>query len=159
MESFTFLFGQSGWLVAAVLFAACFGAAELGFYLARRRSKSGTSLKKEHVSAVQATLAALLGLLLAFSVSMAVARFEDRKHAVVDEANAIGTAYLRVSLLPEPQRTQAEEDFKKYLDVRLQLARPDWFTQAGAGFRAEQNRLQRELWSLGSRPANWTPER
>jgi len=149
MESFTFLFGQSGWLIAAVLFAACFGAAELGFYVARRRSKSGTTLKKDHVNAVQAALAALLGLLLAFSVSMAVTRFEDRKHAVVDEANAIGTAYLRVSLLPEPQRTQAEQDFKKYLDVRLQLARPDWFTQAGAGFRAEQNRLQRELWSLG----------
>jgi hypothetical protein len=78
MESFTFLFGKSGWLIAAVLFVACFGAAEFGFYLARRRSKSDTTLKKDHVNAVQAALAALLGLLLAFSVSMAVTRFKRR---------------------------------------------------------------------------------
>jgi hypothetical protein len=42
-------------------------------------------------------LAAMLGLLLAFTVSMAVGRFEDRQHAVVDEANAIGTAYLQAT--------------------------------------------------------------
>jgi hypothetical protein len=64
MESFAFLFGQSGWLVAAVLFAACFCAAELGFYLARRRSKSGNTLKKDHVNAVQTTLTAVVFIIL-----------------------------------------------------------------------------------------------
>ena len=114
MESFTFLFGQRAWLATLLLFAACFGAAELGFYLGRRRSNAGEAPKKEHVSAVQAAVAAILGLLLAFTVSMAVSRFEDRKHAVVDEANAIGTAYLRASLLPEPLRSQATAAFAEY---------------------------------------------
>jgi hypothetical protein len=149
METFTFIFGQRAWLVTLVLFAACFGAAELGFYLGHRRSRSGDAPKKEHVTAVQAAVAGILGLLLAFTVSMAVSRFEDRKHAVVDEANAIGTAYLRASLLPEPLRSQATGAFAKYVDTRLQLARPDWFTSAGAGLRAEQRQLQRQLWSIG----------
>jgi hypothetical protein len=149
MESFTFFFGQPAWLVTLLLFVACICAAELGFFLGRRRNRAGEAPKKEHVTAVQGAVAAMLGLLLAFTVSMAVGRFEDRKHAVVDEANAIGTAYLRASLLPEPLRSQATDAFAKYVDVRLQLARPDWFTAAGAGDRAEMNQLQRQLWSIG----------
>ncbi len=150
MESFTFLFGQSAWLVAAVLFGACFGAAELGFYLGRRRRKADENPKKEHVAAVQAAVAAILGLLLAFTVSMAIGRFEDRKHAVVEEANAIGTAYLRTALLPEPLRSEAVDAFAEYVDTRLQQARADWFTSAGADLRAQQRQLQRELWSIGA---------
>ena len=149
METFTFILGQRAWLVTLVLFAACFGAAELGFYLGRRRSRASDTPKKEHVSAVQAAVAAMLGLLLAFTVSMSVGRFEDRKAAVVDEANAIGTAYLRASLLPEPLRSQATGAFAEYVATRLQVARSDWFTVAGAAMRAEKDELQRQLWSIG----------
>ncbi len=107
-------------------------------------------MKKDHIGATQAAVAALLGLLLAFSLSMAVSRFETRKAAVVDEANAVGTAYLRASLLPEPQRSQAVDAFKKYVDVRLQLARPDWYLSGASDIRAQQTALQRELWSIGA---------
>ncbi len=103
---------------------------------------------------MQTAVAAMLGLLLAFTVSMSVGRFEDRKHAVVEEANAIGTAYLRSSLLPDPLRSQATAAFGKYVDTRLQLARADWFTAASAGLRAEQTRLQRQLWSIGVAAGN-----
>ena len=149
MESFTFLFGTSAWLIALLLFVGCLAAAEISFFGARRWKKGGSTLKKEHIKAIQTTVAALLGLLLAFSVSMAVDRYENRKASVVDEANAIGTAYLRVTLLPEPQRGEAEQAFKSYLDLRLELARPDWFTAAGAELRARQSELQREIWKLG----------
>ena len=150
MESFTFLFGQQAWLVSLLLFLGCFAAAELGFFAGRRRKdRAGVAPRKEHVTAVQGAVAALLGLLLAFTVSMAVGRFEDRKRAVVDEANAIGTAYLRVSLLPEPLRTEGADAFGKYIDARLKLARPDWSTPAGVADRAETTRLQRQLWSIG----------
>jgi hypothetical protein len=149
MESFTFLFGANAWLVALLLFVGCFAAAEIGFFGARRWKKEEATLKKENIKAVQTAVAALLGLLLAFSVSMAVDRYENRKAAVVDEANAIGTAYLRVTLLPEPQRGQAEQAFKSYLDLRLELARPDWFTSADAGLRTQQDELQRDIWAVG----------
>jgi hypothetical protein len=102
---------------------------------------------------VQAVLAALLGLLLAFSMSMAVTRFENRKAAVVDEANCIGTAYLRVPLLPEPERGQAEALFKEYTDARLQLARPDWFLTSSSGAREQAFALQRQIWAVGVKVA------
>jgi hypothetical protein len=149
MESFTFLFAMNAWAVAVLVFVFTFAAAEIGYLSARRWKKGGNALKREHLKATQTTVAALLGLLLAFSLSMSVDRFENRKAAVVDEASAIGTAYLRVTLLPEPQRSQAEQEFKEYLDHRLDLARPDWFTDAGAALRAQQSEMQREIWALG----------
>jgi hypothetical protein len=156
MESFTFLFGSPGWLVGVLLLLGCVAASELGYRLGGREVKRGgdapkaTSLpKRDHLGAVQAVVAALLGLLLAFSVSMAVGRFEDRKAAVVDESNCIGTAYLRVSLLPEPQRTEVESLFKEYTDVRLELARPDWFLSDTSGLRDKAAELQRQIWAIG----------
>ena len=108
---------------------------------------------------MQTAVAAILGLLLAFTVSMAVSRFEDRKHAVVDEANAIGTAYLRVSLLPDPLRSQATGAFAKYVGTRLQLARADWFTGAGAGSVQSRSSCNANCGRSGWRPANWISER
>ena len=156
MESFTFLFGVPGWLVGVLLFVVCVAASEIGYRLGAReigrggetREAKGLS-KRDHLGAVQAVVAALLGLLLAFSVSMAVGRFEDRKAAVVDESNCIGTAYLRVSLLPEPQRTEAQPLFKQYTDVRLELARPDWFLEGASGLREKAFDLQRQIWTVG----------
>ena len=148
MNDFTFLFRQDGWVIALVLFAGCLGAAELGYWLSKREIDSDKRLKKEHLSAVQTAVAALLGLLLAFSVSMAVSRFEARKVAVVDEANAIGTAYLRAALLPESQHAELNEAFKRYTDVRLELARPDWYLAVSSGALEEQSALQRQLFTL-----------
>lgn len=79
------------------------------------------------MNTIQTAIFALLGLLLAFSFSMAASRYENRKQDVVQEANAIGTAYLRTDLLPEPQRSAAADLFRRYTDVRLELARSDWY--------------------------------
>jgi hypothetical protein len=142
------IFTVSTWVVAGVVFAACLASAEVGYLLGRRAAESGVA-KKDHLGAVQAAAAVLLGLLLAFSVSMAVSRFESRKVAVVDEANAIGTAYLRASMLPEPHRAQAQRAFAEYVGVRLALARPDWYLNGANSLREDEVVLQRELWSLG----------
>lgn len=142
------LFTVNTWLIVLIVFAVCLLAAEVGFLLGRRGART-SGAKKEHLGAVQAAAAALLGLLLAFSVSMAVSRFETRKVAVVDEANAVGTAYLRASLLPQPQRGRAERLFERYVAVRLQLARPDWYLSGAHGLREEEQALQNQLWSLG----------
>jgi hypothetical protein len=146
---FAVLFTVSTWVIVVVVFGVCLLAAEAGFLLGRRNARAGGA-KKEHLTAVQAAAAALLGLLLAFSVSMSVSRFEARKAAVVDEANAIGTAYLRSSFLPEPQQTQAQRLFARYVDVRLELARPDWYLNAEHGLREEEAALQMQLWSQGA---------
>jgi hypothetical protein len=80
---------------------------------------------------------------------MAASRYESRKQNVVDEANAIGTAYLRTELLPEPGRTAAADLFRQYTDVRLGLARPDWYLNAASLLREKASKLQLELWAQG----------
>src|SRR6478736_6885923 len=52
------------------------------------------------IGAVEGAVFALLGLLLAFTFSGAAARFEERRHLITEESNAIGTAYLRIDVMP-----------------------------------------------------------
>lgn len=161
MESYTFLFRVPGWIIALVIFVVCFLVAEGGYQLGKRhaaakRDSTGDSesaarakYKKDHLGAAQAAIAALLGLLLAFTLSMSVSRFETRKLAVVDEANAVGTAYLRTDLLPEPQRTLSVRAFAEYVDVRLQLASPERYLSEASNLQERATSLQQQLWSLG----------
>ena len=148
MGSVGFLFRVDAWVVALSLLAACFAMSELAYRMSRRTAAAGRS-RKDHYSSVQAMVAALLGLLLAFTVSMAVSRFESRKAAVVNESNAIGTAFLRVALLPEPEQSRAVEAIRDYIDVRLELVRPEQYLSDESDMKDQQSALQRELWSLG----------
>ena len=72
---------------------------------------------------VAATLA-LLALMLAFAFGLAASRHDVRRGLVVDEANAIGTTYLRAALLPEPHRTGVRALLREYVDIRLEAVEP-----------------------------------
>nr|NLI50962.1 hypothetical protein [Propionibacterium sp.] len=152
MESFSFVFGVAAWVVGLALFVACFAASEVAYRLGRRGSATVGS-RKEHYVSVQAMMAALLGLLLAFTVSMAVSRFESRKAAVVDESNAIGTAFLRASLLPEAEQSRTVDLFREYLDLRLEAASPERYRRPTPDLVARQSALQGRLWSVGATAA------
>lgn len=100
------------------------------------------------IGAVEAAVFALLGLIIAFTFQGAAARFDDRRALIVQEANAIGTAWLRLDLLPRTAQPGARELFRRYLDSRLDTYRklPDM-----AAVKAElvnTDRLQREIWQL-----------
>jgi hypothetical protein len=71
------------------------------------------------VAAVEGAVYGLLGLLIAFTFSGAAARYETRRHLIVEEANAIGTAYLRLDLLSAGARDSLKEKFRRYVDSRL----------------------------------------
>lgn len=75
-------------------------AAELSFRLGHYAESRFDEKTREQTSVIAGSLLAVLGMLLGFTVSMAVTRFETRKQLVLDEANAIGTSYLRAQLLP-----------------------------------------------------------
>lgn len=75
--------------------------------------------KESSLGPVVASILGLLAFLLAFTFSLAATRFDARRQAVLDEANAIGTTYLRTRLLPEPQRTKTANLLRKYVDVRI----------------------------------------
>ena len=61
----------------------------------------------------------LLGLLLAFTFGMALEKYNDRRHVIVEEANAIGTAILRADLYPDSLRTKMREEFRQYVESRI----------------------------------------
>ena len=97
---------------------------------------------------IEAAVFALLGLLIAFTFSGAVSRFDDRRHLIVEEANAIGTAYLRLDLLPADDQPPLRESFRKYVDSRLQAYRKLRNTQAAKAEFSNSLKLQREIWTL-----------
>src|SRR5271170_3899492 len=89
----------------------------------------------------------LMGLLLAFSFSGAVSRFETRLQLIVQETNAIGTAWLRVDLLPEAAQPEIRSDFRAYLDARLAFYK-NLSTDRAKAFNALalSGELQKKIW-------------
>jgi hypothetical protein len=105
-------------LILVALVALFLLAAEVGFRAGRRHGRRVTD-KEPQVGTIQGALLGLLALLLGFSFAMAQSRYDARRALVVDEANAIGTAYLRAQLLPKPEAQEVADALRRYVDVRL----------------------------------------
>jgi hypothetical protein len=143
-----------GWLVligTVLLFAA---AAEIGIRLARwRRRQQVDDDRKTHAGVLLGALLALLGLSLAFSFSIAESRFVERRQLVLQEANAIGTTYLRASFLPQPQRANVEELLRQYVAIRI-VSTPEMLP----GAIAASEELHQELWAEAVAAAETKPD-
>src|SRR5256885_5439535 len=87
-----------------------------------RRGKNPEAADKES-GAVDAAIFGLMGLLIAFTFSGAASRFDERRHLIVQEANAIGTFYLRLDLLPTESQGTLREKMRQYVDGRLSFYR------------------------------------
>src|SRR6266481_5944928 len=92
---------------------------EAGYRIGRKRRAAIDEPTRAWVTAIYSAILAMLGLLLGFSWAMAQQRFEARRELVVEEANAIGTTYLRAQWLPEPHRGDVSKLLRQYVDVRL----------------------------------------
>jgi hypothetical protein len=123
------------------------GATGLGVFLGHRVRHLSDSLK-EPFGVLQAALLGVVGLLLAFGLSLAVSRYENRRSNVVDEANAIGTTYLRAQTLAEPIRGRSLALLIRYTRSAIGIS-DDVPGSAEAGdARAHEELIQRRLWSL-----------
>jgi hypothetical protein len=130
-----------------VLFVAMLLLAEAGRRLGMtRRRQEG---EREHVGllTIEGAIFGLLGLLIAFTFSGAASRFEARRVLAVQEANAIGTAYLRLDLLPPAARPALQEKFRRYVEARLAAYRALPDRDASSSRAAEAATLQREIWT------------
>ncbi len=114
---------ENEWLIFIISFVIFFLVTEVGFRVGHFRSPGADESTKPQLTTFQAAILTLLGLLLGFTLSMALSRIELRKQMVVEESNAIGTAYLRTQLLPEPEKTEISKLLRQYVDVRLEAAR------------------------------------
>ena len=130
-----------------ILFAAVFGATGIGLVLGRFVRHRSEHLR-EPFGVLQAALLGLVGLVLAFGLALAVGRYETRRAAVVDDANAIGTTYLRAQTLEEPERSRSLDRLRRYTDTSIRLSESIPGSAKAAKAVADGDRLQRELWRL-----------
>ena len=95
-------------------------AFEAGLWLGRWRSRKPNPEALLPARVLVTSALGLLSFILGFTFGLASSHFDSRAEAVFDEATAIGTAYRRADLLPEPERTNARRLIRNYLDVRLE---------------------------------------
>lgn len=127
---------------------------EGGFRFGILRRNKALDEKEAPVAAMVAAILGLLAFMLAFTFSMAASRFDARRAAVVEEANAIGTTYLRTRLLPEPQRSETAGLLRDYVDLRASLSSPTQLKE----LLAHSETLHARLWDNAVAAAERLPE-
>src|ERR671919_3028440 len=143
--------------VAALLVAAiAFGAVAVGARIGHGRRELSESLREPY-SVLQGALLGIVALVLAFGLSIALDRYESRRTAVVDDANAIGTTYLRAQTLREPMRTRSLRDLVAYTDAAIDLTNSVPGSDAAHTAVAEGQEIQRRLWGEAGRALGGDP--
>jgi hypothetical protein len=144
------IFNVASWIIIVCLFVVLIAAMIIGRRLGRRARATIDDTAKAQASALQGALLGLLALLLAFTLSSAISRYESRRQVILDEANAIGTTYLRAKLLPPPYSADAVNLLRQYITAQLEIhhAGYDQARLQAAGNQVAQ--LQRQLWSIAA---------
>jgi hypothetical protein len=140
------------WLLALLHGALLAAALLLGRRLGRARARAGEDASQRAnsgLSTLTAALIGLVGLLLGFSFSMASSRYDQRQTAVVREANAIATTYLRADLLEPPVAARLRPLLKSYVEKRVALYDLGVIEGTGAAVeaKARTEELRREIWT------------
>ncbi|MGZ4257060.1 MAG: bestrophin-like domain [Gaiellaceae bacterium] len=144
---FAVFFRLSTWELWLIIGGIVMGFVAVG-YLAGRYLRLKAETLREPVGIVQGAFFALVGLILAFGLTLAIGRYDTRRAAVVDDANTIGTTYLRAQTLAEPVRTRSLQLLRQYTDASLALSHAVPTTGRFGRVVAQQDVLQRRLWGL-----------
>jgi hypothetical protein len=149
-------FSLPSWALALVLLTIVGVATAAGYatgiYLREHEAKL-----REPIGVLQAALLGVVGLILAFGLTLAVGRYENRRATTVTESNAIGTTYLRAQLIAEPARTRSLALLREYTDQAIAITEevPD-----SSGMRrttAKEGGLQRRLWGFAGQAIGAAP--
>jgi len=132
---------------AAVLFLCMIALIEAGRRMGAARLDRDPGGMPLGAGAAEAAVFALLGLLIAFTFSSAAARFQERKDLIRQEANAIGTAYLRIDLTPAEAQPELRQLLRRYLDVRVATYSNVADFEGTQARLAEGAALQGEIWT------------
>jgi hypothetical protein len=149
-------YSLSSWALALIIFAVIATVTAAGVLLGRRLREHHERLR-EPFGVLQAAILGIVGLILAFGLSLAVGRYEDRRAAVVSDANAIGTTYLRAQLLAEPVRARSLVLLHQYTELALRMSHEVPGSSAMARTIAAENVLQRRLWGLSGQAIGRAP--
>src|SRR5690348_16579628 len=130
--------------VLALAFVVQFLSAQVGDFL-RNRVRALKEEERDDFGVVLGATLTLLGLLIGFSFSMAVTRYDQRKNYEEAEANAIGTEYLRANLLPAEAAASVRQFLKVYVEQRINFYNSNGQTRQEVG--SDPAKVQDELWS------------
>jgi hypothetical protein len=139
---------------AVVLFGVLLGLVELGRRVAAVRDPASS----RGAAAVEGAIFALMGLLIAFTFSAAQGRLDKRRMLVIDEANAIGTAYLRLDLLPAAAQPGLRDAFRAYTDSRIAYYNKFQNQRAAGAEREHTVALARQIWRDGTAAVKASPD-
>lgn len=144
---FVFLL-ENPFVLGGALFVTLLLCMEIGRRIGRHRLARNPDALDAGTGAVDGMVFALLGLLVAFTFSGASSRFDDRRAMIVTEANNIGTAYLRIDLLPEAAQAPLRAAFHRYVDSRLASYAHDINMEDFNKAYARTQQIQAEIWAL-----------
>jgi hypothetical protein len=143
-------FSLPSWALALLVFAVV-GAVTAAGYATGRYLREHEAKLREPFGVLQAAILGIVGLILAFGLTLAVGRYEDRRAATVAEANAIGTAYLRAQLIAEPARTPSLALLRHYTDLAIRVSKEIPESSGMRRTTTAEEVSQRRLWRLAGR--------
>ena len=152
------LYDVSSVAIALILFFAIVAFNELGFRAGRYVQAKTDDEVKAMTGSIQGSILGLLALLLGFTFSMSMQRYDARSMAVIDEANTIGTAMLRVKLLPDAYRDEADAALKQYVALRAEVGSVDLTREEErARYNERAVELQNQLWNIVTQATDADP--
>jgi len=143
--------------IPILMMAGMWACLEIGFRVGRKRRASRTGETNDEITAVVAAVLGLLGLVLAFAFGNAQERFTARRAQIVEEANAIGTAYLRLDLLAPEEQRLLRPLFREYLETRIATFDRISDRAAYKVLLARGARLQEEIWKRSAAASQASP--
>jgi hypothetical protein len=132
---------------ALAMFVGMLAFAEVGRRVARWRAARDPDGAWHGTGVVDAAVFGLFGLVIAFTFSGAASRFDTRRNLIVEEVNAIGTAYLRLDILPVEAQPGLRGSFRRYLDSRIQVYRKYPDRAAVAAELENVKRAESQIWT------------
>lgn len=137
--------------IAAILFIVICTANEFGFSIGRYVQRRTTDEVKSLTGSIQGSILGLLALLLGFTFSMSMQKYDARTQALIEEAATIQQAQIGASLLPQKQQPEVRSLLSQYIEIKQELA---FISVINQSERQEQlnktHEIQRQLWQLTS---------
>ena len=130
------------WSIFIFTFISIMLAFKAGEILGKRHRLTTEKEDRTPIGSIVGATLGLLAFLLAFSFGLSASRFDERRTLVIDEANAIGTTYLRAGYLEEPYRKHIRDLLKEYISVRIEALKTNQLEQ---GIKRSEE-LQDQLW-------------
>ena len=138
----TFITSLPSWVLFILTLSIGLASAEAGVWVVNRREKKAVKDKEASVGSLLGAMLALLAFMLGFTFSITASRYSERKHLVVEQAKAIGTCYLRTSLIPEKQKLETRKLLGQYIDLLIDAANAPVIEKNNAKIEA----LQMDIW-------------